>query len=46
MAKTYQCPYCGSPLSHDRTFQHTQYECPQRPGSTVKSPLPKEATCG
>lgn len=34
--KLYRCGYCGDPQTHDHAYAHAAYECPQRPGSTVK----------
>lgn len=34
--KVYQCGPCGKPLTHDECGRHELFECPRRPGSTVK----------
>lgn len=28
--KLYECPNCGTEYLHDRGYQHTLFQCPQR----------------
>lgn len=28
----YICPFCSAKLTHDQTYKHVQFECPNRPG--------------
>lgn len=42
--KTVPCQYCRRNLLPNDVFVHTQYQCPKRPGATVRPK--KEVPCG